>query len=81
LAKIRGANKRYIEKMIPHISSIVKPSAQDVFDDSDIIVLCNNSDEIKKVCMQPDNKKVIIDLVRMFANKKEINKPYEGICW
>jgi len=81
LAKIRGANKRYIEKMMPHISSIVKPSAQDVFDDSDIIVLCKNSDEIKKVCMQPDNTKVIIDLVRMFANKKEINKPYEGICW
>lgn len=81
LAKIRRANKRYIDKMIPHISSIVKPSAQDVFDDSDIIVLCKNSDEIKKVCMQPDNTKVIIDLVRMFANKKEINKPYEGICW
>jgi len=81
LAEVRGANKRYIEKMIPHISSIVKPTAQDVFDDSDIIVLCKNSEEIKKVCMQPDNTKVIIDLVRVFANKKEINKPYEGICW
>jgi GDP-mannose 6-dehydrogenase len=81
LAKIHGANKRYIEKMIPHISSIVKPSAQDVFDESDVIVICKNSEEIKKVCMQSNTKKTIVDLVRMFTNKKEINKPYEGICW
>ena len=81
LAKIYGANKTYIEKMIPHISSIMKPSAQDVYDVSEVIVICKNSQEIRKVCMQSNNKKMIVDLVRIFSNKKEIKMPYEGISW
>ena len=81
LAKIYGANKTYIEKMIPHISSIMKPSAQDVYDESEVIVICKNSQEIRKVCMQSNNKKMIVDLVRIFSNKKEIKMPYEGISW
>jgi GDP-mannose 6-dehydrogenase len=81
LAKIYGANKIYIEKMIPHISSITKPSVQDVYDESEVIVICKKSEEIKEVCMQSDNKKMIIDLVRIFSNKKEIKKSYEGISW
>jgi GDP-mannose 6-dehydrogenase len=81
LAKIHGANKRYIEKMIPHISSIIRPSAQDVFNESDVIVICKNSEEIKKVCERSETKKIVVDLVRMFNNKKEMNKHYEGICW
>ena len=81
LAKIYGANKTYIEKMIPHISSIMKPSVQDVYDESEVIVICKNSQEIRKVCMQSNNKKMIVDLVRIFSNKKEIKMPYEGISW
>lgn len=81
LAKIYGANKKYIEKMIPHISSIMKPSAQDVFDESEVIVICKDSKEIRKVCMKPDSKRMIVDLVRIFYNKKEIKTPYEGISW
>ena len=81
LAKIYGANKTYIEKMIPHISSIMKPSAQDVYDESEVIVICKNSQEIRKVCMQYNNKKMIVDLVRIFSNKKEIKNSYEGISW
>jgi GDP-mannose 6-dehydrogenase len=81
LARIHGANKKYIEKMIPHISNILKPSAQDVYDESDVIVICKNSEEIKKIDMRPDNKKIIVDLVRILHNKKVINKYYEGICW
>jgi len=81
LAKIYGANKTYIEKMIPHISSIMKPSVQDVYDESEVIVICKNSQEIRKVCMQSNNKKMIVDLVRIFSNKKEIKNSYEGISW
>lgn len=81
LAKIYGANKTYIEKIIPHISSLTKPSAQEVYDESEVIVICKKSEEIRKVCMKPDNKKMIIDLVRIFSSKKEMKKPYEGISW
>ena len=81
LAKIYGANKTYIEKIIPHISSITKPSAQEVYDESEVIVICKKSEEIRKVCMQSNNKKMIIDLVRIFSSKKEMKNPYEGISW
>jgi GDP-mannose 6-dehydrogenase len=48
LAKLHGANKKHLEENIPHISSLMRPSIQEVIEHSDIVVVCKKQNSIKK---------------------------------
>src|SRR5690349_11366307 len=45
LAKLVGANKEYIETQIPHLSSLLCDTIEEVIDDSEVIVVGNQSPE------------------------------------
>ena len=81
LARIMGSNKKYIEKMIPHISVLIKPSIQDVIHNSDVVVIGKNNKDIKKSVLALNNNFVILDLVKIISKGDRTNKLYEGICW
>lgn len=83
LAKLFGSNKRYIETVIPHISSLMKNSIDDMIKDSEIIVIGKKEVAYKEPLLKAiqSNGVYLFDLVRLF-NKNEIPKArYEGICW
>jgi len=42
IAKLVGSNKEYIEKEIPHISSLMCSSPQELIISSDVIVISNH---------------------------------------
>ncbi|TFH49022.1 MAG: UDP-glucose/GDP-mannose dehydrogenase family protein [Lysobacterales bacterium] len=81
LARLTGANKEYINKQIPHISSLMLNSASDVIDHGEIIVVCNRSPEFAKVIGSCDSDKLIFDLVRITEDRESSHKGYQGICW
>jgi GDP-mannose 6-dehydrogenase len=81
MAKIYGSNKRYIEGVIPHVSSLMKQSIQEVIDNSQVIVICNKSKEFEDAITEIGEEKIIVDLVRIVSNVSERNGKYEGICW
>jgi GDP-mannose 6-dehydrogenase len=81
LAKIFGSNKQYIESVIPHISSLVKNSIREVIDNSDVIVIGNQSEDYRQIVHQMNGNKHIIDLVRIASNPGKMDGKYEGICW
>jgi GDP-mannose 6-dehydrogenase len=80
-AKIFGANKRYIEHVIPHIAALIKESVQQVIDDTDLIVVGKKSPEFADIVTSLDRSKVIIDLVRILSDSGKDYGNYEGICW
>ncbi len=80
-AKLFGSNRRYIEKMIPHISSLLKPSLRQVIKSSDLVIVGKNNQEIQEVVAQTNGSKVVLDLVRIFSTPQERVANYEGICW
>ena len=45
IAKLVGANKEYIEKQIPHLSSLLCDTIEEVIDGSEVIVVGNQSPE------------------------------------
>jgi GDP-mannose 6-dehydrogenase len=79
LARLVGANKEYIEREIPHISRLMKESAESVIEDSEIIVVGNKADEFLHVRKLLRDDQLLIDLVRLGDQTSDGN--YEGICW
>ena len=81
LAKLVGANKDYIEKQIPHLSSLLCDTIDDVIDKSEVIVVGNQSPEFVDAVERCRPDQIIIDLVRLPVRGSLLQAEYRGICW
>jgi GDP-mannose 6-dehydrogenase len=81
LANLQGANRAYIEREIPHIASLMRPSPAEVLEVSDVVLIGNGSSEFRDVLRQTRPGQTIIDLVRITDSVEQTNGHYEGICW
>jgi GDP-mannose 6-dehydrogenase len=81
LAKLYGANRIYIERTIPHISTLMCNSIEDVLSDSDVIVIGNKAPEFDSLPQLVREDHIVIDLVRIFKDTDHLQAQYNGICW
>ena len=81
LARLIGANKEYIEKQIPHLSSLLCNTVDEVVVCSDVIVVGNQSPEFVDALTQCRAGQIVIDLVRLPICGALLNAEYRGICW
>ncbi len=79
MARLFGANKDYIEREIPHISSLMHPDLHEVVETSEVVVIGKRDDEFRAIA-EKINGKVIIDLVRM-NDAATSGGNYQGLCW
>jgi len=81
IARLVGANKEYIQKEIPHISSLMRSSAGELVDESDVIIVSNASEGFREILSRSTRpEQVVVDLVRI-TSKGEVKSEYYGICW
>jgi len=80
LANLQGANRAYIESTIPHISSLMVESVDEVLEDCDVVVIGNKSPEYKDVFEKLRDDQIMIDLVRI-VGEKTTGDQYQGIAW
>jgi len=81
IARLFGANKKYIEEVIPHISSLMCNSMKEVIDHSEVLIIGNKAEEFKQIPDLMLGGKIIIDLVRVFDKSEVKGSEYDGICW
>jgi GDP-mannose 6-dehydrogenase len=81
LAKLVGANKEYIERQIPHLSSLLCGTIDDVIGNSEVIVVGNQSLEFREALTRCRPDQIIIDLVRLPIVSSLLQADYRGICW
>jgi GDP-mannose 6-dehydrogenase len=81
IARLVGANKEYITKQIPHLSSLLCDTIEDVIDRSEVIVVGNQSPEFASALMQTRSDQIVIDLVRVPVYGSLLHSDYRGICW
>ena len=80
LAKLYGANKRYLDETIPHVTSLMESSVSKVLDKSDLVIVSKKTDHFKTEIEGLGKDIFVVDLVRIFGEYK--GRPhYEGICW
>ena len=80
-AKLVGANREYIEQQIPHLSSLLCQSVEEVVSSSDVIVIGNKSEEFLQAIEQVNEAQTIVDLVRLPSSARPGRGRYDGICW
>src|SRR5207248_1333544 len=81
LARLYGANRRYIEQTIPHISSLMTHSIEEVFDASEIILVSKKTPQYAEMVRTRAKDRIVIDLVRLWPDLNSTPAHYEGICW
>lgn len=81
LARIMGANRRYIETTIPHIASLLVDSCDEMVEQSEVVVVglddANALDALQRHS-RPDQ--LILDLVNI-PDKDKLRGRYQGVCW
>jgi GDP-mannose 6-dehydrogenase len=81
LARLVGSNKQYIEEQIPHLSSLLCESIDEVIDRSEVIVVGNQAPEFAKALTRCRRNQIVIDLVRLPVVGSLLAADYRGICW
>jgi GDP-mannose 6-dehydrogenase len=81
LARLVGANKDYIDRQIPHLSSLLCDSIDEVLDTSEVIVIGNSAPEFAEALTRTRPQQIVVDLVRVPVRSDEIRAEYRGICW
>src|SRR3954466_4291992 len=81
IARLVGANKEYIEKQIPHLSSLLCNTIEEVIDGSEVIVVGNQAPEFAQAVQECRADQIVIDLVRLPIYGSLMKADYRGICW
>ncbi|MGE3296602.1 MAG: nucleotide sugar dehydrogenase [Porticoccaceae bacterium] len=78
-ARVHGANRDYINAKIPHVSSLLNSSLQEVVDCSDVLILGNQDPCFAEILATLPVDKQAIDLVGFMPQAS--NGLSQGICW
>ena len=80
LSRLLGANKEYITEKIPHISSLMVDTLDELLEDREIIVIGNKEKEFERILTDAGADQKIFDLVRI-GDISKAGDNYEGISW
>lgn len=82
LGRLAGANRQYIEEVIPHIGSLLSSDLEDVLRDAEIVIVGNKSVDRNELAKFLRADQLVIDLVNLDKSQRPIGAGnYEGICW
>jgi len=81
IAKLVGANKAYIETQIPHLSSLLCDTVDEVIDGSEVLVVGTQAPEFCTALASARADQIVIDLVRLPIYGSLLQAEYRGICW
>jgi len=81
LSRIMGANKRYIETSIPHISQLMCSTVEEMIEPSEILVVgIGHPALIDRVVALARPGQYVLDLVNI-PDRARLRAEYQGICW
>jgi GDP-mannose 6-dehydrogenase len=83
LASLMGANREYILNHIPHIGRLLVDRPEQLFDQSEVIVVASPEGDFGSLLRDFAGQKTIIDLVGVWDIREEAGSAegYEGIAW
>ena len=81
VSRLLGANRKYIEDVIPHIGELLVESVEDAIEGADAIVVGLQGPEIAAKLLQLNSSgQLVVDLVGLNL-ERELKGDYKGLCW
>ena len=81
ISKLIGANKRYIDEVIPHIGSLMHEHIADVVADAGSVVIGLQGDDVmKELYAHARPEQFFLDLVGV-PNPEKLKGECRGVCW
>jgi GDP-mannose 6-dehydrogenase len=81
LSRLIGANKAFLENELPHIASLMCSSMDELIKESEVVVITNGSKAFHQVPELMNKQQVLIDLVGVAKEGRNLPGAYEGIGW
>jgi len=81
LSRLIGANKAFLDRELPHITSIMCATLEELIEESDVVVVTHGDQAFERTTDLMNSDQVLIDLVGTFKNKPGLKARYEGIAW
>lgn len=81
LAGLRGANRSYIEREIPHIERLLVDDVGTAVEGAGIVVVGHVTGEDRRVLLDALDGQVLIDLAGIPALAGRDGITYQGFCW
>jgi GDP-mannose 6-dehydrogenase len=79
-SRLIGANKKFIEERIPHLSSLLVERPEDAVETAEVVVVGYRSTEFVPVLNRMRADQRIVDLARI-DDRDTLTASYDGICW
>jgi GDP-mannose 6-dehydrogenase len=81
LSRLLGANRRFLEQHLPHISSLLRADIEGVIAESDVVIVgLDDPRTLQAVSSNVRSNQIVIDLVNM-PNRHEVSGKVTGLCW
>ena len=81
VAKLMGANKRFIETSIPHLGVLLTDDYSQVIESAEILVVgLSDVHVLQHIHEHIKSEQVLLDLVNI-PEYENLNCQYQGICW
>ena len=82
LGRLIGSNREYIERVIPHIGSLLKPNLIEVLNTAEVVILGTRGIDRRFLQERIREDQLVIDLVNLEkARRVQSAAGYTGICW
>lgn len=82
LGRLAGANRQYIEEVIPHIGSLLTDHLEQTVRHGEVVIIGNKSVSKDELAQYLRRDQIVIDLVNLSKARRPVGSDtYEGICW
>jgi GDP-mannose 6-dehydrogenase len=81
MSRLVGSNRTYIERELPHLSTLMRPTLEETVEHAEVVVIANHNDEFTHALSSLRPNQFVLDLVGVSLTEASVNGQYEGISW
>jgi GDP-mannose 6-dehydrogenase len=81
VARLIGANRRFIEESIPHIASVMTSDVEQLVREADVLVVATRIPEVLAALQAHTRPDQLLLDVAALPDREAHNAQYRGVCW
>jgi len=81
VARLIGANRRFIEESIPHIASVMTGDVEQLVRESDVLVVATRTPEVLAALQAHTRPEQLLLDVAVLPDREAHRARYRGVCW